>query len=139
MVQLHGCLKLTINEFEYFLIWNIKDYDVMNTLEPSNCKEGKKVPTKKLGNCGRLKVLMIGLKWAWVTPLIIYDQFGTIQHLQMSPFPKPVSEIWRSRWGWNVALCHLSEENTYYISFLVGTFLPFITAIIIITALEQKK
>ena len=26
-----------------------------------------------------------GLKWAWVTPLIIKDQFGIIQNLQMSP------------------------------------------------------
>ena len=25
------------------------------------------------------------------------------------------SDVWRSRWGLNVALCHLSEENTYYI------------------------
>ena len=75
----------------------------MTTLELSYCKKGQKNPNQETGfeSCGCLKVLMIGPKWAWVTPLIIYDQFGTIQHLQMSPFQT---------------------------SSMVGTFLPFLTA-----------
>ena len=30
----------------------------------------------------------IGPKWAWLTPLIIDDQFGIIQNLQASPIPQ---------------------------------------------------
>ena len=73
--------------------WNKNLSPKDDLLEPSCCKNRQEMsqPINWFGDLGTSDFsewYQIGPKWAWVTPLIIKDQFCIIQNLHMSPIPQ---------------------------------------------------